>query len=268
MKRISYIICLLLPLLWAGVACAGTQFPALTGRVVDDAHLLSPNTMAQLTQELADYERKTTNQVVVVTLPSLQGQSIEDFGYQLGRHWGIGQKGKDNGVLLVVAPHERKVRIEVGYGLEGTLTDGASSQIVHDAILPDFKAGHIERGIVDGTESILAVLNGMPIPQPWSASSRANVVASGSSQSGPPANEIPLTPAQKTLDMVVSFIFIGVFIAIFVLAFISVLKAPQGSRNAVIFNGPRIGAGGGGFSGGGFHGGGGGFGGGGCSGGW
>lgn len=82
-----------------------------------------------------------TNQVVVATIPSLEGQEIEEYGYRLGRHWGIGQKDKNNGVLLIVAPQERRVRIEVGYGLEGTLTDALSSRIVKQEILPWFRKG-------------------------------------------------------------------------------------------------------------------------------
>ena len=114
-------------------------FPALTGRVVDEANILNEATRATLTQKLADLEAKTTDQLVVATLKSLQGTSIEDFGYQLGRHWRIGQKDKNNGVLLIVAPNERKVRIEVGYGLEGTLTDAvaqADHRERHPAALP------------------------------------------------------------------------------------------------------------------------------------
>src|SRR5476651_1436950 len=88
---------------------AAPIFPTLTGRVVDNAHILKPNTITQLDTLLENYERGTTNQVVVVTLPSLQGYPIEDFGYQLGRYWKIGQAGKDNGVILVVAPKEHKV---------------------------------------------------------------------------------------------------------------------------------------------------------------
>ncbi len=160
-KRICTILFFLLPVLWTGIAFASDiNFPLLTGRVVDNAHILSSGAIAGLTQELADHEKQTTNQVVVVTLPSLQGQTIEEFGVQLGRHWGIGQKAKDNGVLLIVAPNERKVRIEVGYGLEGTLTDAKSSQIVYGVILPDFRAGKMEQGIVDGTKEILDVLGG------------------------------------------------------------------------------------------------------------
>src|SRR5215510_9002444 len=111
-------VCLGLLLLAVTVAWS-LDFPRLTGRVVDEAGILDPQTKAALEQKLADFEAKTTGQFVVVTLKSLQGTSIEDYGYQLGRAWGIGQKDKNSGVLLIVAPNERKVRIEVGYGLEG-----------------------------------------------------------------------------------------------------------------------------------------------------
>jgi uncharacterized membrane protein YgcG len=144
----------------ASVVWAALSFPALTGRVVDEAGLLTPAERQSLTDMLAAYEQKTTNQVVVVTLKSLQGTSIEDYGYQLGRHWGIGQKGKDNGALLIVAPNEHKVRIEVGYGLEGELTDAASKLIIENIIVPAFKSGRFGPGIVAGTGAILKVLSG------------------------------------------------------------------------------------------------------------
>jgi uncharacterized protein len=144
-------------------AIAAPQFPALTGRVVDNAHILSVSTVQSLEQMLADYENGTSNQVVVVTIPSLQGTSIEDYGYQLGRTWQIGQKGKNNGALLIIAPKERKVRIEVGYGLEPVLTDAASSEIVNGVILPSFKSGNMEQGVVAGTQAMLSVLGGKSI---------------------------------------------------------------------------------------------------------
>lgn len=154
-------------LVYAGVALAAAlHFPALTGRVVDEAHILAPATIASLTQELEDYERGTGNQLVVVTLSSLQGVPIEDYGYKLGRNWAIGQAGKNNGVLLIVAPNERKVRIEVGYGNEPLLTDAASSQIVQGIILPAFRAGHMQQGIVDGSQAIIDVLGGKSVAPP------------------------------------------------------------------------------------------------------
>ncbi|MHB8550584.1 MAG: TPM domain-containing protein, partial [Acidiferrobacterales bacterium] len=133
-------------------------FPALTGPVVDDARLLSPQVRQALEQKLLDYARHTSNQVVVVTLPSLHGYPIDEYGYQLGRHWGIGQKGKNNGALLVVDAGGKKVRIEVGYGLEGTLTDAASFEIIHNLIVPRFKKGDYAGGIVAGTDAIMSVI--------------------------------------------------------------------------------------------------------------
>lgn len=139
---------------------AAPQFPPLSGRVVDEAGLLSAQTESTLSGRLAGFEQESGTQVVVVTLKSLQSYSIEEYGYQLGRHWGIGQKGENNGVLLIVAPNERKVRIEVGYGLEGVLTDAISHSIIQNAILPNFKANNYERGIVQGADAILLALGG------------------------------------------------------------------------------------------------------------
>ena len=134
-------------------------FPVLTGRVVDEAVLLSGADRAALTESLAGLEAKTTNQLVVVTLKSLRGTSIEDYGYQLGRRWKIGQKDKDSGVLLIVAPNERAVRIEVGYGLEGTLTDAMTKIVIEAAILPRFRAGDFSGGIKRGVEEIVRLLS-------------------------------------------------------------------------------------------------------------
>jgi uncharacterized protein len=149
---------------WICLTCAGVAqtltFPALTGRVVDEAGLLSVADRAALTQSLADLETKTTDQLVVVTLKSLQGTTIEDYGYQLGRRWKIGQKDKDSGALLIVAADERKVRIEVGYGLEGTLTDAATKVIIENAILPRFKTGDFAGGIKSGVADIIQLLGG------------------------------------------------------------------------------------------------------------
>ncbi len=149
---------------WICLICAAAAqtliFPALTGRVVDEASVLDVTARAALTEALASFESKTTNQIVVVTLKSLQGTSVEDYGYQLGRRWQIGQKDKNNGALLIVAPSERKVRIEVGYGLEGTLTDAISKFIIETSILPRFKVGDFSGGIKRGTEDIIQVLSG------------------------------------------------------------------------------------------------------------
>ena len=142
----------------AVLAQSTPEFPELSGRVVDKADMLSPATETQLTQMLQAHEQSTTEQVVVVTLPNLQGYAIEDYGYQLGRHWGIGQKGEDNGALLLVAKQERKIRIEVGYGLEGRLTDAASATIINRIITPAFKQGQFEQGIANGAAAMVKVL--------------------------------------------------------------------------------------------------------------
>jgi uncharacterized protein len=141
---------------------AGPDFPQLTGRVVDQAGILTPSTRSGLTEMLAQCEQTTGQQVVVVTLGSLQGYPIEDFGYQLGRKWGIGEKGKNTGALLIVAPNERKVRIEVGYGLEGTLTDAASRTIIEREILPNFRSGDFNGGVIAGAAAIVTLLGGNP----------------------------------------------------------------------------------------------------------
>ncbi len=141
------------------VAAAQTlTFPALTGRVVDEAGLLDPTDRAALTASLADLEARTGDQMVIVTLKSLQGTAIEDYGYQLGRHWGIGQKDRDSGVLLIVAASEHQARFEVGYGLEGVLTDAATKIILENSVLPRFKAGDYSGGIRAGTARIITLL--------------------------------------------------------------------------------------------------------------
>jgi uncharacterized protein len=142
------------------VPALALELPALSGRVVDEAGILDPATGAALTDKLAALEAKTSDQLVVVTLKSLQGTAIEAFGVELGRNWRIGQKDKNNGVLLIVAPNERKVRIEVGYGLEGELTDAVSRLIIENAIVPRFRANDYAGGITRGVDDIISVLTG------------------------------------------------------------------------------------------------------------
>lgn len=133
---------------------------ALTGRVVDAAGIIDPAQLQQLTQKLADFEAKSSDQVVVVTVPSLNGEDIESYSNRLFRAWALGQKQENNGILLVVAPNDRKVRIEVGYGLEGTMTDALSSVIINGTIIPAFRSGNYSEGIVQGVDGILSVLSG------------------------------------------------------------------------------------------------------------
>ena len=169
---------------WAGAALAAPTFPPLTGRVVDDAGILSPQAEAQLTQELANLETQTGRQLVVATLPDLQGYEIEDYGYQLLRTWGIGSKERDDGAILIVAPSERKVRVEVGYGLEPVLTDALSSVIINQTILPAFKAGQMEQGVVDGTQALVQQLS-LPDDQARAAAAAPAKTSGGGESIGP-----------------------------------------------------------------------------------
>ncbi|MHC1788426.1 TPM domain-containing protein [Solidesulfovibrio sp.] len=140
--------------LWAGAALA-LDVPRLEGRVTDTAHLLSPAAAARLDAQLADFERTDSTQVVVLTIPSLAGEPLEDYAVKVAQAWGIGQKGTDNGVLLLVSKGDRKVRIEVGYGLEGRLTDALTGRIIDHAIVPAFKAGNFDAGIEAGVSGII-----------------------------------------------------------------------------------------------------------------
>ncbi len=236
-------------------AQADPTFPTLTGRVVDDAHVLSPQTQADLTAKLAALEAKNGDQLVVVTLPSLQGYPIEDYGYQLGRAWGIGQKGKDNGALFILAPSERKVRIEVGYGLEPMLTDAMSSLILQRAVLPKFRGGDVEGGVAAGTDAIVEQLG----LDPQAAAAQVRQAEQAAAQR--PAARRP-SPIQ------------GIIVIIFVVLFIStILRGRGGGLWMLPFLFMGGGGGGGRFrdddgGGGGFSGGGGSFGGGGSSGSW
>jgi uncharacterized protein len=275
MTRFRILIVFLMALL-AWPAMAEPSFPKLTGRVVDQADLLSPPQEAALVARLATLEQQTGHQLVVATLPDLQGYDIGDYGYQLGRAWGLGAKETNDGALLIVAPKERKVRIEVGYGLEPLLTDAFSSRTVQDTILPRFKANDYPGGIAAGVEAIA----GRIAISPEEAAKREQAAAQ--------------TQAQKPRGRSVNggaFIF---WIVVFLFVILPMLmRAGRGRRysrsglgeailwtaiNAAANSGRSSGgsswSGGGGGSdwggggGGGFSGGGGSFGGGGASGGW
>ena len=142
------------------LAHAAPEFPKLTGRVIDNANIIDSAAERNIEELLKGHEAATTNQVVVLTVRDLGGYDIETYGYQLGRHWGIGQKDQNNGVMLIVAQKERKVRIEVGYGLEGTLTDAISANIINAVIVPQFKRGNFSEGVETGATSIIQALGG------------------------------------------------------------------------------------------------------------
>jgi uncharacterized protein len=157
----------LLAVLWlalialASPATAQT-FPQLTGRVVDQANLLSPEQEVDLTSKLAALEAQSGRQFVIATVNSLEGRNIEDYGYRLGRQWAIGDEKRDDGVILLVAPNEKKVRIETGYGARVFLTDAVSSVIVRDAILPRFRSGDFAGGIQAGADQIIKTMSLSP----------------------------------------------------------------------------------------------------------
>jgi uncharacterized protein len=154
---------LALPVLLVLAATAlaqGLTFPTLSGRVVDEAGILDAGTRAALTQKLAALEEKTTDQLVVATVRSLHGTSVEDYANRLFRQWKLGQAQKNNGVLLLVAPTERRARIEVGYGLEGTLPDAVGKLIIENGIVPRFRANDFAGGITRAVDDIIQVLTG------------------------------------------------------------------------------------------------------------
>lgn len=242
---------ILLLFIAAPALAAGPSFPRLSGRVVDDAGVLNAATQSQLTAMLADYERASRQQVVVVTLKSLQGYPIEDFSYQIGRNWGIGQKDKNTGALLIIAPVEHKVRIEVGYGLEGVLTDAASRTIIERDILPAFRGGDFDAGVLAGTASIVRVLSGKE----------------------PATAEPEVRPAVHAQGSPLLYLGLMGFWFIFIAMRNSLVqrRGVGGMRPRGVYLGGGFGGGlgGGGFGGGGgFSGGGGSFGGGGASGSW
>lgn len=245
---------------------ADPTYPALTGRVVDGANLLSPDVRQRIEDKLKAHEDKTSDQVVVATVPSLQDVPIENFANGLFRHWQLGQKAKNNGALLIVAPKERKVRIEVGYGLEGALTDALSKVIITTAIAPKFKTGDFGGGIEAGVDAMLTILAGDA--EEWQR--RAEV-----------------RPDETTMAEDIAVIVAMLFIFLFIVAFLRSVSRQGGARRHRLRNGQWVilppstgsgsgwsggsgwGGGGGGWSsGGGFSGGGGSSGGGGASGDW
>jgi uncharacterized protein len=147
-----------------GQGAAGQDVPPLTGRVVDRADVLSVQAERELTALLASHEEATGNQVAVLTIPSLQGAVLEDYALEVARRWALGEAGRDNGVLLLVAIEDRKLRIEVGYGLEGDLPDAVASRIIRREITPQFRAGDYEGGIRAGIMAILGTIEGTYTP--------------------------------------------------------------------------------------------------------
>lgn len=264
-------------LLFAALPAAAQTFPPLTGRVVDGANLLDPAQEQALTQKLQALEQQSGRQLVVATFPSLEGRSIEDYGYRLGRTWAIGDKEKDDGVLLIVAPNERRVRIETGYGARVFLTDALSSIIIRNAITPRFKAGDFPGGIDAGVD---AIAEQMRLP-PEEAAKRLQEAEAGAATSRQTSNGAGLVPL-VFWGLVVCFVFLSFARRASGRRYRGKRRRGGGIDPMVVLWGLDVlshaarnsgGGGGGGFGGfggggGGFSGGGGSFGGGGASGSW
>ena len=198
-SAILHPVALLLAFFLAASSLLAAELPELAGRrVVDEAQMMDPASEAALTQKLADFEKKGSDQIVVATIPSLDGEAIEPYANRLFRAWALGQGGENNGVLLVVAKNDRKMRIEVGYGLEGTLTDLHSKLIIENTMVPAFRAGNFAGGISGAVDDIMLVLEG----------NAAELEARG--QRNPPSNQ--LLPG--LLDDPEA-IFIGIWIVLF-----------------------------------------------------
>jgi len=184
----------------------GSDIPFLTGRVTDNAEILSLDVRQTLTEALKAHEEKTGNQIAVLTIPSLEGESIEEYAVAIFNAWKLGQKGKDNGVLIVVSPNDRRLRIEVGYGLEGTLPDGMAGSIIRQHITPRFKTGDYNGGIRAGVSAIIQVLEGGTLPAGEREESGRGKGSSGLQMEGP---DLPL--GQRILFGAFIFSIIGLF---------------------------------------------------------
>lgn len=280
---------LLLWLLLAAGPAIALEVPPLKGRVNDYAAMLSPATVSQLENSLALFEQQQSTQLAVLTVASLAGDSLEDFSLRVAETWKIGRQGLDNGALLLIARDDRKLRIEVGYGLEGRLTDLVAGRIIRDVITPQFRSGRFDQGVIDGVNAMMAAVTGE-----FSAEEAA-AHSSGAQATGPGDLLIPLlfglfvisrlfgrhkwatatvggiaAPALAYLVLGARWLLLAAMVPIgFIAGFI--VAGIAGSLPAGRSRGPWVSGGGfsgGGSFGGGFSGGGGGFGGGGASGGW
>jgi uncharacterized protein len=170
--------------------------PFLSGRVNDLANMIPADARQRIEQKLAAFEQKTGAQVAVLTIPSLEGEAIEDFSLRVVEAWKLGRKGKDNGVLFLVSKQDRRMRIEVGYGLEGDLTDLETGRILDDVVTPYFRNGDFGGGIEHGVDAILAALEGQEVVPPEADGAGTQEVR---------------TPGEKALTGMVFALVIGVF---------------------------------------------------------
>ena len=242
-------------LLWAGPAAAALPIPPPPDhRVNDYAGALAPAERERLEAKLSQRERSSSNQVVVAIFRSLQGESLEDYSIRLAQRWRVGQKGLDNGVVFLVFLEDRKMRIEVGYGLEANLTDAVAGSIIRDIVAPRFRDGRLADGIAAGLDAIDQAIAGAYRAQ------------------------APAARGEPAMDYLTLFLFLFIlssmgWVILPILLFSRATRRHGWSGRSSGWGGPHVGGGfggggGGGSSGGGFSGGGGGFGGGGASGGW
>ncbi len=285
----------LLALLCLPLPVMALEVPSLSGRVNDYAAILSPSTVTQLEGSLKAFETDQSTQIVVLTIPSLEGEVLEEFSIRVAEQWKVGQQGLDNGAVLLIARDERKLRIEVGYGLEGSLTDLTSGRIIRNIIVPRFKQGNFDQGVIDGVSAMMAAVQGefSASEAPRAAQStddlegflvmlaavvlfigkafskRKPLAAAVGGVIAPLLGFFVLGPKWIVVALLIPAGIIGGLIAAtFASSATSArrLRRSSGSRSGYSSSGGFSG-GGGGFSGG-FGGGGGGFGGGGASGGW
>ena len=253
---------------------AAQTFPALSGRVVDQADLLRPEQELDLTSKLAALEAQSGRQFVIATVKSLEGREISDYSTQLGRAWKIGDEQRDDGVVMVVAPKERKVWIATGYGADDVLTDAVTGLIIRQAVLPKFKAGDMGGGIIAGAD---AVIQQLQLP-PEEARRRATEIGASAKK-----REVDVNPLPVIFIVIIFFVIIGSIAKraggrryrrrgggispwVILWGLNEISKASRGRGGS--FGGGSSWGGGGGWGGGGFSGGGGSFGGGGAGGSW
>jgi uncharacterized protein len=276
-------------LLGAALASAEVAVPPLTARVIDLTGTLSGGAVARIEARLTDLEAKKGSQIAVLIVPSTQPEEIEQYGIRVAEAWKLGRKGVDDGAILIVAKNDRRVRIEVGYGLEGALPDAIASRIIAETVTPHFKLGDYDGGVEAGVNQMISVVNGEPLPEPdkkWEHTPRIThllpfllvvvVVAGGVLRSmfGRVFGSVATGGLAGLLAWAFSHLLpIGVAAGVVAFLFAMLTGGARGGWSGGGGWGGGLGGGLGGFSGGGgggggFSGGGGGFGGGGASGSW
>lgn len=211
MKTISRMLAISAALLLAAAAAGAVSVPFLTGRVTDNADIISESARKTVTGRIKAHEEETSNQIAVLTVPSLEGESVEEYADAVFKEWKLGRKGKDNGILVLVAPNDRRMRIEVGYGLEGLVPDSLAGSIIRNVMTPKFKTGDYSGGIEAGVDALITALEGGTAPASENAPQEATK-EQGSFLSGIQEPDMPLT--EKILFGAFIFGIIGLFTVI------------------------------------------------------